>query len=69
MSAAAKLLTPGQLALRWRGTISLGTLANWRSLGKGPPFLKLGGRVRYPVDGLVAYEKQNTHGSIEHELN
>jgi hypothetical protein len=24
-----------------------GTLANWRSAGKGPPYVKLGGRVYY----------------------
>jgi hypothetical protein len=32
------------------------TLRNWRFLGKGPPYTKLGGRaVRYSVDDLVAY--------------
>lgn len=27
---------------------STGTLANWRSAGKGPPWLKIGGPVSYP---------------------
>ncbi len=30
-------------------SISIRTLANWRSLGKGPGYVKLGGKVLYPV--------------------
>jgi hypothetical protein len=26
------------------GTITIGTLANWRSSGKGPPYIKMGAR-------------------------
>lgn len=32
--------------------LSAGTLANWRSLGMGPTYLKLGGRVRYRVSNV-----------------
>jgi hypothetical protein len=26
------------------GTVTIGTLANWRASGKGPPYIKMGGR-------------------------
>lgn len=32
--------------------VSVGTLANWRSLGEGPPYVKAGHRVLYPEDLL-----------------
>jgi predicted DNA-binding transcriptional regulator AlpA len=37
--------------------VPVATLANWRSLGKGPPFLRVGRHVRYragDVDGWIA---------------
>lgn len=40
-------LTPDQMAERLK--VSAKTLANLRSAGKGPLFVKAGGRVRYPV--------------------
>ena len=30
-------------------SIGIRTLANWRSLGEGPGYVKLGGKVLYPV--------------------
>jgi hypothetical protein len=36
------------------------TLANWRSLRKGPPFVKLAGRtIRYREEDLDAYIAEN----------
>jgi len=35
--------------------ISAATLAKWRALGKGPPFLKIGRRVLYDASDLRAY--------------
>jgi len=32
--------------------LAAGTLANWRSLGLGPAYVKLGGRVRYRVSNI-----------------
>jgi predicted site-specific integrase-resolvase len=46
-------LTPKQLAARW--SVSVHTLAAWRSAGKGPAFIKLGG-VRYPLEAVELYE-------------
>jgi hypothetical protein len=45
------LLTPAQTARRLR--VKIGTLAKWRSLGRGPRFVRLTdhGRIAYrPVD-------------------
>lgn len=62
-------LTQGQLATRWH--ISPRTLEQWRWLGKGPKFLKIGARVLYDEDEVEAFEAsqlcQNTHGSLSPE--
>ena len=51
-------LTSKEVADRWR--LSDQTLANWRSAGKGPPFIRVGTRVLYPVEGIHAFEKLDT---------
>lgn len=43
-----------ELAERWR--MSPRTLEQWRWQGRGPRFLKLGGRVVYPVKEVEAFE-------------
>lgn len=35
------------------------TLANWRVKGKGPRFVKMVGRVRYPVAQVEQWEQDN----------
>ncbi len=52
-------LTVDDLILRYRGLISHGTLANWRSLGQGPAYFKAGKMVLYPVDKLRLWEEKN----------
>jgi predicted site-specific integrase-resolvase len=54
-SAVPTFLTSKEVADRWR--LSDQTLANWRSAGKGPPFIRVGSRVLYPIEGIHAYEK------------
>lgn len=44
-----------RLARRW--AISPRTLESWRSLGKGPPFMRLGGRVAYRLQDIEAFEQ------------
>lgn len=51
-------LTSTEVADRWR--LSHQTLANWRSAGKGPPFIRVGSRVLYPMEGIAAFEKLDT---------
>ncbi len=53
-------LTPDEVEERYRGQITLRTLRNWRSQGKGPPFTKIGGGILYSLDQLMLWEKKNT---------
>jgi predicted DNA-binding transcriptional regulator AlpA len=55
LEAIHDLLTDTQLAARWQ--LSRGTLANQRSQGRGPAYLKLAGRVRYRRSDIEAYEQ------------
>ena len=62
-------LTQEQLARRWH--MSPRTLEQWRWLGKGPKFLKIGARVLYDECEVADYEqaqvRQNTNGPISGE--
>lgn len=46
----ARLLPPK--AVHDRTGLAIQTLANWRSLRTGPPWVKVGRLVRYPEDRL-----------------
>lgn len=48
-------LSAKELAIRWR--LNSQTLANWRHAGKGPPFIRVGARVLYPIEAIRAFEK------------
>ncbi|WP_331297222.1 hypothetical protein [Methylobacterium hispanicum] len=39
------------------------TLANWRVKGKGPRFVKVGGRVRYPIADVEKWEEKRRAAS------
>lgn len=54
-----EFLTPYDLHRRWGRAISLKTLANWRSLGYGPPYSKMGGRVLYRAADILTWENQH----------
>jgi len=51
----ARHLNQDQLARRW--SLSARTLERWRSHGKGPCYLRLGGRVAYRLEDVEAFEK------------
>jgi hypothetical protein len=51
-----KYLTAEEVAERYRGAVSVGTLRNWRAMRVGPAFVKIGKAVLYPVDQLEALE-------------
>lgn len=59
-------LTPEELSDLWKGRISVGTLANWRVLGKGPKFMKIGREVFYPLSEVLSYEQSQTKSSTSH---
>jgi hypothetical protein len=52
-------LKPKEVAERL--SITTRTLSNKKATGSGPPFLKMDGVVRYPVDGLERYINKNLH--------
>lgn len=54
------MMTPIELVSRWRGSITLVTLATWRSRKQGPSYIKIGGRVLYPEEAVDAWEKRRT---------
>ena len=51
-----KALTPKQVEEAYG--LDAGTLANWRSKGLGPEYVKVGGKVLYMVDKLDAWLHQ-----------
>ncbi len=57
--AGSKFLTPEEVAERYRGGISVGTLRNWRAMRLGPSFVKVGKTVLYPADDLDAWDEKN----------
>lgn len=54
----AQHITPATLVARWAATVPLGTLSNWRTKRRGPPFVKVGARVLYQVAPLLAWERE-----------
>lgn len=52
--------SPEELAARYGGKITVRTLANWRSYGASPPFTKIGGRILYPVNEVLEWERKRT---------
>jgi hypothetical protein len=57
---AGTFLTEAEMVTRYRGKVTAGTLKNWRSQGRGPPFVKIGRQVLYPINGLEAWERSRT---------
>lgn len=58
------LLTPQEVSERYRNKIKIKTLANWRSNGEGPKYVKIGGAVLYPVAELEAWERKRITGNV-----
>ncbi|MGC2082103.1 MAG: helix-turn-helix domain-containing protein [Bradyrhizobium sp.] len=54
-----KYLTIDEVAERYRGAVSVGTLRNWRAMRVGPTFVKIGKAILYPEIELSAWEKTN----------
>lgn len=55
-----RYLTQDEVAERYRGLISVRTLANWRSMRIGPRFTKIGKTVLYEEGELDAWDERNT---------
>lgn len=55
---ASQYFTPAELCARYKGLVSERTLANWRSRGEGPSFVKIGGRVLYRAREVALWESR-----------
>lgn len=53
-------LTPEEVSARFRGRVAVRTLSNWRCLGTGPKYCKIGGRILYPLHEIEAWEAGRT---------
>jgi hypothetical protein len=53
-------LNQKELATRW--SMSCRTLEAWRTRRKGPPYLKLGGRIAYRLVDIEQFEQERLHG-------
>ena len=51
-----------ELARRW--SLSHRTLERWRWEGRGPRYLKIGGRVVYRLSDIEAYEADHQRNAI-----
>lgn len=60
MMTDTTILTPEQLADRYGNRITPKTFANWRTLGKGPVFTKIGGKVFYRLSDVLEWEESRT---------
>lgn len=63
MNTNFKRLTPAEASAYFEGKISIRTLANWRSQGKGPKFLRLEGKIMYPLEELQKWEEHSLYSS------
>jgi hypothetical protein len=60
-----KHLTQEALARRWN--ISPRTLERWRWLRKGPPYLRIGGRIVYRLVDIEAFEAARLQSAVGSE--
>lgn len=49
-------LEPKEVSERYNGKPSVRTLANWRSQGKGPKYIRRGGKILYPENLLDEWD-------------
>ena len=61
-------LRPKDLCDRWAGTVKPNTLTNWRIMGTGPRYSKLGRNVLYHIEDVKEYEAQKSFASRAEEI-
>lgn len=64
MPDESEYMTPQQLTERYKGVITLRTLANWRSNRDGPAYTKIGGRVLYALCEVTKWECTRKIGAL-----
>ncbi|GJE45877.1 helix-turn-helix transcriptional regulator [Methylobacterium soli] len=60
MQAGKIFFTANELMKRWESRVSVRTMANWRSQSTGPKYVKIGGRIVYPVEAVIEWEEART---------
>lgn len=55
-----QMLRERELAARW--SLSQRTLQRWRAEGYGPPYLSIGGAIRYRLDEVEEFENATKRG-------
>ncbi len=55
ITMSIQFLSEVDLAARW--AMSSKTLTRWRTIGRGPPFVKLGKTVRYAMSDVLEFER------------
>jgi len=58
MDPDQRYLTPRAVSQRLGGAISIKTLRNWRSMGKGPRWVRIANRPVYPLEDLERWERE-----------
>lgn len=66
ISAKSGLMCERQLAKHWG--IKENTLQKWRSMGLGPIYMKIGGKVIYPIESIMEYEKNRLYRSSSEKV-
>jgi hypothetical protein len=51
-----------QLELADRWLLRPRTLEKWRQTDRGPPYLRIGGRIVYRLEDVIAFEAANLRG-------
>lgn len=57
--------TPSELSKRWRGEVTVKTLAQWRSRNFGPAYYKVGNSVLYAAADILNWEQGQIKGQKE----
>jgi hypothetical protein len=60
MEKTVRHITQQELAIRWNK--SKGTIERYRADGKGPQYLRIGGRVIYRIEDIEVFEQSCLRG-------
>ncbi len=52
-----KYLTTKELSKRWK--LNPNTIEHWRTNGSGPQYVRIGRKILYSLDSIIAYERKN----------
>jgi hypothetical protein len=63
---AEEFLTEQEIATRYRGLVSAGTLRNWRHQKIGPPYLSIARKILYPRTTLLQWEAQQLFPKLKY---